>query len=261
MSNNAPKSKKVKTNQLVAAALFIALSLAVKPFEVYLLPVARVNFVGVPIIMSGIILGPVWGAAVGLIADVLGFILMDKSGATMNVILTLSSVMMGVIPGLIFHTRAAKKVKRRTYAVLDGVCYVLLLILGAVLMLTEGSLKLEAGAVYVLSPSSGAWSNVPWAYVVIILAGFLLYSIAMVLILKKKDSTEESATTDAAILFSVTAVTIISDIILSGLGLAILYSWPMSLMMIVRIIKGFVIIPVYTILCRIIYRAAGRFKF
>lgn len=261
MSNESPKTKKISTNRLVAAALFAALSLAVKPFEIYLLPVARVNFVGVPIIMAGIILGPVWGGAVGFVADVAGYLLMDKTGMAINPILTLANIMLGVIPGLVFHLKKSKSVKKSAYAAMDMVSYIVLLALAALLMFTEGSLKLEGGALSVLSPSSGEWSVVPWLYIIIIGAGFVLYSVALIFLFRKRSSDEKESTTLAGILFAVTGAIIIGDIIISGLGLAVMYGWPMSLMLIVRIIKGFVIIPVYTLLCSVIYKAAKHFKF
>ena len=263
MTGNASPKKpfKDKTMRLVTAALFAALSLAVKPFEIYLLPVARLNFVAVPIIMAGIVLGPVWGGAVGLIADILGYLLMDKSGAAINPILTVSSIMLGVIPGLIFLKHKTKELKQIKYTLFNIVSYVILLGAAALLLITEGSLKLEGGAMYILSPSSGQFSLVSWWIVGGITAAFIAYSIAVMTMFGSKKKDELSVRQDnPKVLFAITISVIIADIIISGLGLGIQYGWPLTLMLIVRILKGFFTIPVFTFICLILYRVIKKLK-
>lgn len=261
-SNASPKNHVgTKTMRLVTAALFAALSLAVKPFEIYLLPVARLNFVAVPIIMTGIILGPIWGGAVGFIADMLGYLLMDKTGAAINPILTFSSIMLGVIPGLVFLKQKTKEIRKAKYTLYNIISYILLLVCALVLLLSEGSLKIDNGIMYILSPSSGQFSVVSWWIVGIIAVAFIAYSVAVIAMLGKKRSDGLAAEQDnPKILFAITISIILADIIVSGLGLGMQYGWPLSLMLIVRILKGFVTIPIFTFICFILYRVIKKLR-
>ncbi len=253
-------AKKTKTIHLAVAALFVALALVVKPFEIYILPVARFNFVGIPIIMSGIVLGPVWGAAVGFIVDIVSFLFMDKSGMAINPILTIANIMLGAIPGLIFlKKKNSENAKKLKYNIYNVCCYVALLIVVIFLLGAEGTLKLGNGAFMILSPSSGEYAPVDSKIIVLLAVSFILYSIAvMVMLGRNKDSASKQIM--PKLLFSVTAAMIVGDIIISGLGLGIQYGWPLSLMLTVRIVKAFFAIPIYTLLCYVINKATARFK-
>ena len=260
VTNNTKSSKKgISTKQLVIAALFVALSLVVKPFEIYLLPVARFSFVAVPVIMAGIILGPFWGAGVGVIVDLLGLMLMDKSGMALNPILTVANAMIGFIPGVVF-ARSSKIEGKTKYNVYNIVCYLVLLVVITGLLLINGTLYIEDGAMYVISPSSGAPTAVSTLAMVLVAAAFLVYSVIVIIMVTRNPGNDPSKQIMPKILFAVTLAMIIGDILISGLGLGLQYGWPLPLMLVVRIIKSFFTIPVYALVCFIIYKAAAKFK-
>lgn len=86
--------------RLSLAALFISLSIILTRYaSITPLPSIRVGFGSLPIQVAGIFLGPLTGAVVGLIADPLGFV-MNPQG-TYHLGFTLTSVLNGVIPGLL----------------------------------------------------------------------------------------------------------------------------------------------------------------
>ncbi|MBO4360583.1 MAG: folate family ECF transporter S component [Eubacteriaceae bacterium] len=262
VNNNTKSSKKgLSTRQLVIAALFVALALVVKPFEIYILPVARFSFVSVPIIMAGIILGPFWGAGVGVIVDILGLVLMDKSGMAMNPILTLASAMIGFVPGLVF-ARSGKNetASRAKYNIYNVVCYLGLLLVVTAILLVNGTLSFTDGVLYIISPSSGAPTVVSTLTIVLVAAAFVVYSVIVIVMVTRNPGNDPARQIMPKMLFAVTLGMIIGDILISGLGLGLQYGWPLPLMLVVRIIKSFFAIPVYTLVCFVIYKAAARFR-
>ena len=250
-----------KTTKLVIAALFAALSLALKPFEIYLLPVARLSFVPVPVLVSGMVLGPVWGAAVGLIADLAGFIFMDKSGMAINPILILGNVLLGAIPGLIFHLSKKIKIKDLTFNLLNIGNYVVLVVLCMILLMCGDFLQLQDGVFQILSPTSEEFVPLPMSAILLIASGFIIYSMFITFLLRKiRNKQERSRDVLAQVLFSVSLAVIISHMTLNTIGLSLQYGWPLSVMLVIKLVQGFCTIPVFTLVAYVILKAARRFK-
>ena len=96
--------KHVTTKNLIISGLLIALSILLTRIFSQQVPIAgvpasRLSAGSVPIILAGIVAGPVYGMAVGALADAVGFV-MFPSGIYFPPI-TLTSAMVGLIPGLI----------------------------------------------------------------------------------------------------------------------------------------------------------------
>ncbi len=251
MKNNATPNSS-KTKKLVIAALFAALSLALKPFTIYLLPTARLSFIDVPIILSGIMLGPVWGAAVGVVADISGYLFFDTSGAALNVFITAAKAVIGFVPGLIFYIkRSGKKINCN----LINVCsYVILLAVIAALCMIEGTVAISDGTFGVMSPASGEFKVISWWIVAAIGIAFILYSVVIIRMLARKGK-EQSAVGEIAsyVLLSVTLGVLIGNILIEGTALAVMYGWKLSVMYPVKIAQSFLTIPVYSLLCSLLY--------
>jgi ECF transporter S component (folate family) len=89
------------TRILIVAALLVAMSIVLGKFgAINIGNSIRIGFGGMPIQMAGIFFGPVIGAVVGLVADVVGCIL---KGYSINPIITLGSTCIGLVSGLMFH--------------------------------------------------------------------------------------------------------------------------------------------------------------
>ncbi|MCK9221031.1 MAG: folate family ECF transporter S component [Limnochordia bacterium] len=96
---------KYRTTHLVIGSLLSALSIVATrflSFQVFIggIGAVRLGFGPLPIIFAGLLLGPLWGGAVGFIADTLGFFVNPMGGGFLPPI-TLIAILRGVIPGLL----------------------------------------------------------------------------------------------------------------------------------------------------------------
>lgn len=78
-------------------AMFIALSVVLNTLRV-----GPISFGGFPIIYGGLALGPVFGFIIGMVSDLLGF-LVRPSGNGFNLAFTLTSSLTGAIPVLVLR--------------------------------------------------------------------------------------------------------------------------------------------------------------
>ena len=77
--------------------MFVALSVVLNTLRV-----GPISFGGFPIIYGGLALGPVYGFIIGLVSDLLGF-LVRPSGNGFNLAFTLTSSLTGAIPVLVLR--------------------------------------------------------------------------------------------------------------------------------------------------------------
>ncbi len=100
------KSKnKIDVKTMVKAGFLVAISIVMTRFVYIMLApagvqVLRISFGYVPLMLSGILFGPLVGGLTGLAADLIGFLVNPMGPYHPG--FTLSSVLWGVIPGLIF---------------------------------------------------------------------------------------------------------------------------------------------------------------
>lgn len=111
---NNGKSNLMNTRTLVQAGFLIALSIVLTRFLSIMVPLGgmptlRLSFGEVPLMISGLLFGPIVGGISGLAADLIGVIV--NSQGVFHPGFTLSSVLWGVIPGLfgIYFKRKQKK--------------------------------------------------------------------------------------------------------------------------------------------------------
>lgn len=93
------------TKTMVKAGLLTALSIVLTRFMYIFVPLGgaqtlRISFGEVPVMMSGLLFGPVVGGITGAAADLIG-VLVNSQGA-FHPGFTLSSILWGVIPGLLY---------------------------------------------------------------------------------------------------------------------------------------------------------------
>lgn len=96
---------KINTKKIVLIGLFSSISFILTRFlSFYLLPSSRVGFGDIPIMLSGIILGPISGAITGIISDLIGVVLVPApSGAPYFPGFTITKALVGIIPALIYR--------------------------------------------------------------------------------------------------------------------------------------------------------------
>lgn len=93
----------MKTKKLILSALLIALSIVLTRFMSFYVPIGgsttvRAGIGHVPILLAGLFLGPVAGAFVGGISDILGVVIFDPYPPFPG--FTLSAICLGLISGL-----------------------------------------------------------------------------------------------------------------------------------------------------------------
>lgn len=104
-------NNKLSTRALVLAAIFAAMNIILTRAGVIMLfgGLVRLSFGKIPLILSGLFLGPLAGAFAGLVGDVLGVIINSHGAPMIHPGFTLSSVLTGVLPGIIVILSGKKR--------------------------------------------------------------------------------------------------------------------------------------------------------
>lgn len=104
----------VKTRNLVILSLFTTISIILTRFFSVMLPIAgiagiRLSFGDIPILLSGILFGPLAGALVGITADIIGAVFLSTFGYFPG--FTVSAALTGVIPPLVIKMFKTKQIQ------------------------------------------------------------------------------------------------------------------------------------------------------
>ncbi|ABR50398.1 hypothetical protein Amet_4324 [Alkaliphilus metalliredigens QYMF] len=93
---------KLSTKNLVLASIFVSMNIVLTRLGAIMLfgGTVRFSFGNIPLILSGMMLGPVAGLMVGAVSDLLGFFINSHGGA-FHPGFTLSAALTGMIPGMI----------------------------------------------------------------------------------------------------------------------------------------------------------------
>lgn|GEM_PF-42045 len=99
---NLKAHNRLSTKALVIASFLVAMNVVLTRLGAIMIlgGTIRLSFGNIPLILSGILLGPVAGAMVGFISDILGFMI-NSHGAAFHPGFTLSNVLTGAIPGIV----------------------------------------------------------------------------------------------------------------------------------------------------------------
>lgn len=108
-----------KTKRLTVGALCLALSVVFSLFSVPILNILEIRFNTIVLAVAGSLLGPGYGAIIGGLSDVLGYLI--KPTGPFFPGFTVSSILSGVIFGLFLHKNADFK-HIVLACVINGVC-------------------------------------------------------------------------------------------------------------------------------------------
>ena len=96
-----------KVKKLVLASLLLAILIVVERLVSFQTPILRISFAYVPIILSAILLGPVWSAVIAGMGDIIGALVFPKGlffpGFTLIALLT------GLVYGLFLYNTKPNK--------------------------------------------------------------------------------------------------------------------------------------------------------
>ncbi|MDD4780109.1 MAG: folate family ECF transporter S component [Tissierellia bacterium] len=245
MKGNTLGAKKFTALTIVRAGLFIAMSLVLKViFEIYIplggMPALRINFASIPIMLSGIILGPVIGFCTGTAADIINFI--AKPGGAFFPGFTLVSALSGMIPGVIY-----KYLKRDiNYNILNTIFISLLSVCFVTVFMIKGIMYFENNILMY----NGNPLNI--GYIV----GFILLVFIYLFVPIKLTYTENNKIKMNKIVFTVSVTQLITSIILNTYFLSIMYGKGFLIFLPARILTNFFMIPLYSIIIAAILKAA-----
>jgi ECF transporter S component (folate family) len=102
-----------RTQRFVYSSIFIALSVVLTRVFSYPIVIAgigaiRLGFGPLPIILGGILLGPVYGGIIGALADILGYLLNPMGGGYVPIIAVVSAAR-GILPPIILSVIAKRR--------------------------------------------------------------------------------------------------------------------------------------------------------
>lgn len=102
---------KLSTRTLALAAIFAAMNIILTRAGVIMLfgGIVRLSLGKIPLILSGLLLGPFAGGLAGLVGDILGVIINSHGAPMIHPGFTLSSVLTGAIPGTIVILSGKKR--------------------------------------------------------------------------------------------------------------------------------------------------------
>lgn len=94
------KKSKIQTKKLVFSALMVAVCVVIGWIckSYFTFGTVRVTFDNFPLMLVGILLGPVWGAVVGIASDLVSCLM---SGFAVNPIITLGAASIGFVSGVV----------------------------------------------------------------------------------------------------------------------------------------------------------------
>lgn len=241
-SNTTPQ--KFTSLTIVRAGLFIAMSLVLKVmFEIYVplagMPALRINFASIPLMLSGIVLGPTTGFLVGAIADIINFIAAPSGPFFPG--FTLVSALSGMIPGLIF-----KYMKKDFNYNFINTLFISLLSVGFVgVFIKEGVMSFENNWIM--------YNGEPLNFLYI--AGFMLLVAAYLLIPIKLANIGNKDLKMNKIVFTVSVTQLITSVILNTYFLSIMFGTGILVFLPARILTNFFMIPIYSIIIAAILNA------
>ncbi len=116
----------MKTRNLISASLLAALAIVLTRFFGVNLGVIRVSLGTIPIMLSGIVLGPLYGFATGAVADLVGFLINPMGGAYFPGF-TLTTALAGFLPGFLLRKKKPSLINLIfAIGVTEILCHVLL---------------------------------------------------------------------------------------------------------------------------------------
>jgi len=219
-----PRKFQLKTADLVKAGLLAAISIVLTRFLSLMvplggLPALRVGFGPIPIILSGMLFGPVVGALTGVVADVIGFMI-NPTGGIFFPGFTFSAALNGIISGVLFHQLKIQNSKKN-YNILNSI------VIG----------------IFLLAIVFNEAIALPFLIVALLVS---IIFIAIPFIVSKNLEKRSDVIGYDKIAFTVTLDYIVVSLILNTLWLSMMFDKGFVIFLPGRIIASVIVIPIYT---------------
>ncbi len=251
MKSNTLNNKLMSTKALVTISLLTSISIILARVMGLVVPIAgfpalKINFSTIPIMLSGIMFGPIAGFMTGGVADVIGY-LINPQGGPFFPGFTLSTALTGMIPGLVY-----KVIKKRESIKKINFNYVNALFI----LLTTFGLGYAFFAKGVLSFNNGLSFNgqsIHIALLVVITVAIGTYIILPFYITKAIYKKDYIYSFDK-LYFTVSITQIITSLILNTYFLSVLFGKGVLVFIPTRIVSNYIMIPVFTIIFAVLFK-------
>ncbi len=244
--------KIIDTRALVGASLLTAISIVLTRVFSFILPLAglpalRIGFGEIPIIISGIIYGPLLGGITGALADLIG-VMVNPQGAFFPGF-TLSSILWGAIPGVLYSLIKKNKF-RFNFNVINGMVLTIIAV-GIVFVLFDNKvLAMKNGAYYMYDKPM----HLIYAVLYVLIVALF---ITIPFIITRNGKIKNDVYSLDKIAFMITIPYIIISLGLNTLWLSIMFKKGFLILLPGRILAGLIIIPLHT---TIVYTILKSFK-
>ncbi len=225
-----------KTRNITLMALFSAISIVLTRFAAITIPLGgfpsfSLELGGIPIALGGIILGPFAGGIIGLVSDLVGYLINDRGGVFF-LGFTFNSILTGVIPGIICMIFNKEKIRQKIFPTIDYVVIWLLASLGIVYALVVD-----------LSEELLIWKTLGVAMMIVIA---IVLTIILAFMNKHRDK-KDLCDFDLVVL-CVSLVEVFVYICLTPIWIGILYGVPSIISVASRVFRAVIMIPIKSII-------------
>lgn len=232
----------LSTKSVVMSGLLVSISVILTRFFYIMLPIAgisalRITFGSIPIMISGILFGPVAGFLTGVVSDLLGCLINPMGVYFIG--FTISAGLEGAIPGLIYvfikrrKTHINFNIFNIVFILSLSISFVEVLFLKNVLTIKDNIILYDN-------------NKLPLGIIILFIAAVLTFlSIPIIFNIKYKDRTKLYSLDK--ILFCVTVTYFIVSLILNTLWLSIMYNKAFMIFLPGRVLSGVIMIPIYAL--------------
>lgn len=238
--------------KITISAMLIGISIIVSRFFViYIGPSFRLTVGNVPILLGGIVLGPIYGLIIGLIADVIGAAIFF--GGNFLIFPMISSMLYGLIPGLIFlvFKKIREKIKLPPAYIIIG----LLLVAATIYVLSVDQIAnpTDMSATFTLTPLT---KLITISALALVVAGLMVALYFSDKSLKLKDNYKSALPSDFALTIIVTELLV--DIIYTPIWKHFVFGLPYFFTLFMQILILLTLIVFKTLLINLIAYAFNK---
>lgn len=242
----------IQLKQLTLASMFTALGVILaSPVFAYMIllfgvPAVRVDLIAIPIILAGILLGPIYGMTVGIAVDILGFFLFTSVFGAYHAGFTLNLALTGLIAGGVMKL-FNKRTFKMTLLPINIAFLSVLSVAGIVYLLVTDEISIN-GNPYLLSGTFKA---------IFILSIVLFFAILLFSMLYPRLKKHKAKPEIDVVLFIVLLIEVFVVILLTPIWVEDLYGAPPYMAgVFVRVIRAMWLIPIKAYLVYYIWYVA-----
>ncbi|WP_051531041.1 folate family ECF transporter S component [Clostridiisalibacter paucivorans] len=256
MISESNKKQVLSTKYLVGSSLLTGISIILTRFFSVIvplvgLPALRIGFGSIPIMISGILFGPIAGGLTGIVADLLGVII-NPQGAFFPGF-TLSAALTGIIPGVLVKMFENRLFRRFKFTIINGLTISTFIIMVFGILLSNGILKFNNSIILF-------YDNIVSNKLFFLVILLVLTMVILPFFISKRnklDYSKEGYPLDK-IIFIQSLTYIIVSLGLNTFWLAMMFNKGYMIFLPGRILAGLIVIPLHS---TIIYTISKFFKY